>query len=310
MASNLYQAVYAQRGIALTFLASIIWSLNSLGTKFSTKTVSPWTLCFVNSLLYLPSLFFIQWESSHRYHLSDGLLILFTGVFDSLSLCFATLGLTYTAIGNACALIFSKPLLCVILAKLFLNESLVVYDIGLVVINFLGVVLIFKPPLLFGNTFTDVELLGSVAALVSAVCGAFVLLFIRKLVARDAYDPALLLLVKGIVGHVFYGFLIFTNITSQDHMKTPLDWSFVILTCLAAVVACTLTYLALKSEDASVVALVTTAEVVWSYLLQVVFTDDRLEPSVAVGAVLIMIAPVFLAVRGILSTQPENENEG
>ncbi|PIK44376.1 hypothetical protein BSL78_18770 [Apostichopus japonicus] len=312
MASNWFQAVYAQRGIALAFISSIIWAFNSLGSHISTQTVSTWTLCFVNSLLYLPSLFFIHWENSDRYRPSDGLLILLAGISDSASMWFASLGFSFTSIGNASAIIFSKPLFCLILSRIFLKEGLVLHDIGITVTNFIGVVLISKPRFVFGYYVTDVddlELWGSLAALMSAVSGACVFLCIRKLVEKNVYDPALVMVAKAVVGYVFYGLLMFLNINSHSHMKTASNWFCVISTCLAAVIACVLVYLALKCENASVVALVGTAEVALSYVLQVVFMEDKLEPTAIVGAFLIAITPVWSAIRGMHYVQIGEVNQ-
>ncbi|KAJ8047001.1 Solute carrier family 35 member G1 [Holothuria leucospilota] len=302
-ASHLCRSIYSQRGILFAFVGGILWSVNGLAANIITKTVGVWVIgyfCSICQLLLIP---FLQWDYAERYGVAEVSIIILSGLCDTIVLFLACYAYSLTTVGNTGALLYSKPLFCVILSRLVLQVKYSVYDVVILVCNLTGIALISKPPFLFASLTDDeiiTEFYGSMVAIGAAVTGAFQFIAIRKLVERDACDRFLLLLVKGIIGFFLCSMVLATNLSHGGHIKSIYDLLWLTLQCGSGLCSCLFVYAALQSQDASTVALVSTVEVLASFLLQVAFTDDSVDWMDIVGAFMITICPVWYAVKGIL----------
>lgn len=298
------QVVYNQRGVIFATLSSVMWAMNGLGAKIITKAVSPWIIAYACCLSYLLFIPWLKWENMTRYVMFDNIFMILAGLCDVISLYLATVAFSLTSVGNASAIIFSKPVFCALLSSFVLKEKFAACDCFIVIVNVIGVLLITNPFSICldnaGFRRDSYHVLGSISALGAAVSGSVAFISVRKLVYRDTYDPFLVLLAKCIIGFVTFSVVLSFEFTSRDHMQNPSDWGCLLAVCFTGVCACVLVYAALQTETASTVCAISTAQVVISYLLQVVFTDDVIDFISVLGAVLILSAPLWYAVQGIL----------
>lgn len=293
------EIAYVQRGVAFAALSGIMWAINGLVAKLITRVVSPWLIAFACSLSNLFFIPWMEWDMSKRYDVIDNVLIILAGLCDAFSLFLAINAYSLTSVGNASAIIFSRPVYCALLSRIYLQEKCAISDFFLLIGNFIGLILITKPVSIFvdDTELSSSDMIGSLAALGGALSGSVAFTSARKLVERELYDPFTVILVKSIIGFVLFGLALCIDLASRQHMHVRSDWLYLFTICFTGVCACVLGYVALKTEKSSTVCAISTIQVVVSYFLQAVFTDDDIDVMTAIGAVLILSAPVWYAVQ-------------
>ncbi|XP_071814828.1 solute carrier family 35 member G1-like [Apostichopus japonicus] len=292
-------------GIVFSFISALLWAFNGLASSIATKTYSTTFVAFVCSLSYIFAPFFIRWENTEHYNSVDTVIVIFVGTFEICSVYLSLLALSLAPLGNTIAIIFSKAILCVLLSTIFLNEDLFIIDILLILANIGGLIFIAKPHFIFGHDVDDDDesdhnLIGAVAALGAAISASFTFILVRKLVERDTYDPYVILLLKSIVGFGLFGLELSINSTPFMNIPSGYDWLQLVFVCTTGVGACATAYLALQTEGAGTVAVISTLQVGISYVLQVAFTDETVSLLSILGAVLILFAPFWYGIRETL----------
>lgn len=96
-------------------------------------------------------------------------------------------GLTHLPLPDAIALGYAKPLVMVILAAIFLGETIRVYRWTAVIVGFIGVSIISWPLLSIfdGDFWQSTQTLGVMACLASAILAAFAMILVRRLVMTE-----------------------------------------------------------------------------------------------------------------------------
>ncbi|MCP4315189.1 MAG: DMT family transporter [Hyphomicrobiales bacterium] len=96
-------------------------------------------------------------------------------------------GLTHLPLPDAIALGYAKPLVMVVLASIFLGETIRIYRWSAVIVGFFGVLIISWPLLSIfdGDFWQSTQTLGVMASLTSAVLAAFAMILVRRLVVTE-----------------------------------------------------------------------------------------------------------------------------
>ena len=97
------------------------------------------------------------------------------GIFSSLTMTTALASVTYMAVPDALCIVFSCPVVTIILSAIFLGDKLTVFKIIAGLQLLVGVILVCKPPFLFGSSDTigehDSYYLGVLLASISCLAG-------------------------------------------------------------------------------------------------------------------------------------------
>ncbi|MEM9755395.1 MAG: DMT family transporter [Pseudomonadota bacterium] len=178
------------RGIALKIASVCVFVSMAALVKATSGHVPPGEAVFFRSLFAIPVILaWLLW----RGELGTGLVTqnpmghLWRGLVGTtaMGLGFAALGLLplpeVTAIG------YAAPLLVVILAAMFLGETVRVYRLSMVGLGMGGVLIVLAPRLAIDPATADMaQTLGAVLTLMSALCAALAQVFVRKLVQTES----------------------------------------------------------------------------------------------------------------------------
>ncbi|KAJ8047002.1 Solute carrier family 35 member G1 [Holothuria leucospilota] len=304
---GLKQILYNQRGLYLALLSGVLFATQGLGTNLLTAAlISPWSICFYYNLCNVFAIPWVNWKASKTYSISDLALYFLAGAFDTGNFALALQAYSFTTIGNASAILLSKPLWCALLACMLLRETFSLLDAGLVILNLLGVLLISKPPLIF-ESFTGYhdsdEFWGAMFALWGAISGGFQFVTIRSLVDRGIFDYFLLFVVRCTFGFPIFAVIVCANLDNYMNFHQLSQWIFLAIICLSGLGASLATYAALNSRDAKTVALIATVQVVVAYTFQFLIIGSSIDLLTVVGAVLIILSPVVFIIKSVIVEQ-------
>jgi drug/metabolite transporter (DMT)-like permease len=177
-------------GIALKVASVVIFVAMASCIKAAGEGVPSGQIVFFRSLLAMvPVLAFLAARRQlHTAFRTDNLLSHFwRGLVGVSAMAFGFYSLTHLPLPDAIALGYAKPLIMVILAAVFLGETIRIYRWSAVIVGFIGVVIISWPLLsIFDDDFWgNTQTLGVLAALASAVLAGFAMVLVRRLVLTE-----------------------------------------------------------------------------------------------------------------------------
>lgn len=200
---------------------------------------------------------------------------------------FATL--SHLPLPDATALSFSAPLFVVALAALILGERIGPYRTGAVAVGFVGVLLVAQPHVL--ESADVVSRLGVMLGLTSAFFIALALTFLR----------ALSLTEKSLTT-VFY-FTVASSVLSALSLPwgfvwpTPTDGALLVLGGIMGGIGQLVLTQSYRFAEASSLAPLDYAQLVWAMILGALFFDEVPEPIVFAGVAIIVAAGLVILFR-------------
>ena len=178
------------KGIALKLASVTMFVTMSSLIKATAGHVPPGEAVFFRSFFALPVILGWLWL---RGDLATGLKVgSRMGHFWRGFVGTAAMGLMFTGLGilplpEVTAIGFAAPILTVIFAAMFLNESVGPVRLSAVALGLFGVLIVLSPRLtaFSGETVATAQAMGAVIVLMGAVCAALAQIYIRKLVATE-----------------------------------------------------------------------------------------------------------------------------
>lgn len=290
------------RGMICALISGLCYAFAGLSVTLSVQTVSPIVVSFVFFLCHVIGLPFINWGLDPIYSSKITVMILLSALLDVILTLASFYSYHFIEFGNANALLYSKTIFCGVLAWLFLGERFTRIDFVLLSIHFVGVIFVTKPSFIFEHGHGGYQIsnfLGCVLALSGSLASCLEFITVRYLVEKEAFDAALLFVIKCLIGIVLAGILSYFNLSTHQYIRTLRELGFVIFTCISGFVAYALNIIALRTEDAKTVAAIVSVEVIVAFFLQVSFTDQRTDLPSLTGATLITVALILFCVEGI-----------
>lgn len=217
----------------------------------------------------------------------------FRGFVGIVSMSFGFYGLVHLPLPEAIAIGYAMPLIAVMIAAVFLKETVGIYRWSAVLVGLVGVAIITWPRLtLFeqGGVGTA-EALGAAAVLVSATLGAIAMVLVRRLVQTEKTSTIV---------------LYFSLTASVFSLATlPLGWvplSNQALICLILAGFCGgIAQLLLTSSyryaDVSTIAPFEYTSIVLGMAIGYVLFDDVPTPTMLIGTSIVIAAGIFIIVR-------------
>jgi drug/metabolite transporter (DMT)-like permease len=194
-------------------------------------------------------------------------------------------GLPYVPLGEAVALAYSETLIVILLAPLILKERLTRRGAFAALIGFVGVLLVVRP----GGG--ESNWLGPLFLLLSALCGAFSIVQIKRIRATD--DSATTVLYFTAVGAVV------TGCTLVFNWRTPTVEALLTLAVLGcfATAGQVLMTMAFRRADAGVLAPYNYTSIVWASLFGYVVWGETIQALSLLGIALIVGSAIVVAIR-------------
>ncbi|KPP62137.1 hypothetical protein Z043_119690 [Scleropages formosus] len=176
-------------------------------------------------------------------------------------------------LADATVIFFSNPVFTSVLAWIFLKEKCTLWDFAFTLLTVTGVVLIARPPFLFGSDASSIEdytdhIKGTVAAFLGAIAAACTLVILRKMGKNVHYY--LSVWYYAVIGFIECIIILFVI----DKWTVPFcgwDRWLLMLIGFLGIVGQTFLTKAVQIEKAGPVALMRTLDVVLAFLLQFFF---------------------------------------
>ncbi|EAQ03920.1 Putative transporter, RarD family, DMT superfamily protein [Pseudooceanicola batsensis HTCC2597] len=284
------------RGIAFKLIAVMCFiTMQSLVKAVSTDVPAGESV-FFRSLFALPVI--IAWLAL-RGDLRTGLRVarpmdhVWRGFIGTCAMGAMFAGLAFLPLPEVTALTYAMPLLVVIFAAMFLNESVGIFRIGAVVLGLTGVLIVLAPRVTSfgGDTVKMMEAVGALIVLLGAVCGALAQIFIRKMVQTEE--------VSAIV------FWFSCTSTGMALLTVPFGWVvptpaqavMLVLTGLVGGLGQIFLTSSYRFADASLVAPFDYASMLFAILIGYFVFAEVPTSQMLLGAALIIIAGIIIILR-------------
>ena len=249
--------------------------------------------------------------------------LLTRSLFGGISVTLIIISLSYLPLADTGVIVATAPTFTSLLGWLVLREKLSISDLIILPLTFIGVVFILRPPFLFGNAVTSEDsisttnrMIGCSLAAIAALSQAGIYVSVRKL---RHLNYAFLSMFYGIAsGPLLVGICLSVHGYSQS--LPPCDYvSKLTLVGIAmtAIVGQCLQTLAAKFVTAGVVSLTRSAEVLFSFVWQLLLLSDAIDQSISIfsiyGCLFVLTAVCILSLRPMLvhflKTKTTNSNE-
>ncbi|XP_062832243.1 solute carrier family 35 member G1 [Anolis carolinensis] len=218
--------------------------------------------------------------------------LFFRGLFGSSAMILLYYAIQVMPLADAIVITFSSPVFTSLFAWIFLKEKYSLWDLLFTLFTITGVILIARPPFLFGSKVLGIEgeytdhLRGSIAALASAVAMASTFVILRKVGKSVHYF--LSIWYYAVIGLIVCLIALF----AMDVWALPncgIERLLLILIGLLGLAGQIFITKALQIENAGPVAIMKTMDVVFAFILQMLFLD-QLPTWWTVGGALCVIA--------------------
>uniref|UniRef100_UPI0037E748F5 solute carrier family 35 member G1 n=1 Tax=Semicossyphus pulcher TaxID=241346 RepID=UPI0037E748F5 len=195
-------------------------------------------------------------------------------------------------LADATVIMFSNPVFTSLLAWIFLKERCTIWDCVFTVFTLTGVILIARPPFIFGENLHGIEgnysshIKGTIAAFAGAIGAAFTYVVLRKIGKSVHY-------YLSVWYYAVIGFLeCIITVSVLGEWKIPFcgrDRWMLMLIAVLGIAGQTFLTKALQIEKAGPVALMRTFDVVLAFIFQFIFFN-RVPTLLSLGGALCVVA--------------------
>ncbi|NXW75769.1 S35G1 protein, partial [Hirundo rustica] len=280
-------------GLFYTILSAFLFSVASLFLKkiedVHAVEVSAFR-CVFQMAFVLPGL--IYFKTGFLGPKGKRIFLFFRGFLGSTAMVLLYYAYQVMPLADATVITFTSPVFTSLLAWIFLKEKYSPWDLLFTLFAITGVILIARPPFLFGSRVTGIEgsysdhLKGTIAALASTLSAASTIVILRKVGKSVHYFLSIwYYAVIGLIGCVIALFVL-------NEWRLPYcgrDRVFLILIGLLGLGGQTFLTKALQIEKAGPVAIMRTMDVVFAFILQTLFLN-HLPTWWTVGGALCVVA--------------------
>ncbi|KAG7158658.1 solute carrier family 35 member G1-like isoform X1 [Homarus americanus] len=291
-------------GLFMAVLSSLFFSLCSLLVKILSD-VSPMELAvsrFVGILL--PTLPLLVRTGESPFPRGFRLMLVMRGLVGATSLMSQFYAFRHMPLADASVIVFSVPVFVAVFARVFLGEPFGLFHGGVIMLTITGVVLIARPPVLFGSlsdAYTADNWWGAAAAIGGTVVAANVYVILRVLKGLHfsviMTNFAVVALILTPVVSWLRGDLCVPRCGSERYLILVIGaFSFsgqILLTK------------ALQLEQAGPVSIARTADVVFAFIWQAIFFQELPDRLSLTGALLVVSSVFLTGLRKWVLSLPE-----
>ncbi|XP_003409051.1 solute carrier family 35 member G1 [Loxodonta africana] len=288
-------------GLFYTLLSAFLFSVGSLFVKkvqdVHAVEISAFR-CVFQMLVVIPCL--IYRKTGFIGPKGQRIFLFLRGVIGSVAMILIYYAFQTTSLADATVITFSSPVFTSLFAWIFLKEKYSLWDAFFTLFTITGVILIVRPPFLFGvNTGRmeegySVHLKGTFAAIGHAVFAALTLVILRKMgKSVDYFLSIWYYVILGLVECVIVLFIL-------GEWSLPycgLDRLFLILIGLFGLGGQVFLTKAVQIEKAGLVAIMRTMDVVFAFVFQIIFFNDVPTWWTVGGALCVVASSTGAAIR-------------
>jgi drug/metabolite transporter (DMT)-like permease len=275
-------------------LSSVFFSLMAAGVKWCGDRYPVGELIFFRSAFALVPILYLTWAAGGItvLHTNNPKSHVMRAVSGAISMGCGFTALTLLPLADATVLSFAAPVITTAMAAVALAERVGIYRWSAVVVGFIGVIVATLPHMNLGaGDWRHVVSLGAALALLGAFTTAWTMISIRRLSATETS-----------LSIAFY-FMVMTTIGSG--LTLPFAWitptwfdaAILIGAGLTGGMGQVLMTASYRYAGASTLAPFDYVAIIWALILGAVLFDQIPEPSVLLGAGIIVAAGLFIIYR-------------
>lgn len=223
-----------------------------------------------------------------------------SGISLSVNFVFFVLSITHINVADTTTILYTSLISVGILSWMILREPLRPFDFLFALLAFIGVVFVARPPFIFGSDDSGEEisdnstLLGILFALIAAFSISFQYILIRKQSLLGIHTLFSMFFNSTVVVIVS----VIAAVIVNDWTKPTLqDCLYIFLTGFGNLLGQTALYFALKDVSATVVTIMLTLEIVFSFLFQFLILGVSAVWSSYVGAAFVIGACIGVTIK-------------
>uniref|UniRef100_A0A3Q1FD57 Solute carrier family 35 member G1 n=1 Tax=Acanthochromis polyacanthus TaxID=80966 RepID=A0A3Q1FD57_9TELE len=297
LSSSLLSFVIPQPSIPRSFSPSVPFSSDFL---FITSSIRPSSHPSVQSSIHPSSSYLCSSRTGFLGPRDKRVFLVLRGFIGSNAMILLFYAVQQMPLADATVIMFSNPVFTSLLAWVFLKEKCTIWDCVFTVFTLTGVILIARPPFLFGERVRGIEgnytnhIKGTIAAFAGAIAAACTFVVLRKMGKSVHYYLSVwYYAVIGLVESVI-------TVSVLGEWKIPScgrdRWMLILIALLGVVGQIFLTK-ALQIEKAAPVALMRTVDVVLAFIFQFIFFNRAPTLWSLGGALCIVASTSGIALR-------------
>ncbi|XP_057593356.1 solute carrier family 35 member G1 [Hippopotamus amphibius kiboko] len=288
-------------GLFYTLLSAFLFSVGSLFVKkvqdIHAVEISAFR-CLFQLLIIIPCL--IYRKTGFIGPKGQRIFLVSRGILGSSAMILLYYAYQSTSLADATVISFSCPVFTSIIACIFLKEKCSLWDALFTSFTITGVILIVRPPFLFGSEVVETDkdyslhLKGAFAALAHAVFAAVTLVILRKIGTSVDYMLSIwYYVVAGLIECIIALFIL----GQWSLPRCGMDRLFLILIGLFGLGGQVFLAKAIQIEKAGLVALMKTMDVVFAFMFQIIFFHDVPSWWTVGGSLCVVASSIGAAIR-------------
>ncbi|XP_022215966.2 solute carrier family 35 member G1 [Drosophila obscura] len=301
-------------GIILATLSSLFFSLCSVIVK-GLVDVNPMELAafrFVGVLL--PTIPILIYTRQPVFPEGKRVILLMRCFMGTTGLMLSFYAFRHMPLADASVIIFSTPVFVAIFARAFLKEPCTMFNVITINITLVGVVLITRPPFVFGDTSPPqdgtqltgrpYDIWGPVAAFSSTLFGANVYILLRAL--KNLHFSVIMTNFGATA--LVYTLIVSASIGAVCWPSCGRDrWLVVVLGVFSFLGQILLT-LSLQIEQAGPVAIARCVDIVFAFIWQIIFFGETPNGYSLFGALMVISSVILTALKKWAMTLPRESS--
>ena len=233
-------------------------------------------------------------------------------------ICFvlAYYSLEYIAFSDAQSIIFASPALTTLLGCILLNESCGIVQVITMIITFIGVLFVCRPAVIFGekgleDQFTsDERMIGIILSVFCCLTLSYTYIGMRKLqrtstAAQNAGYSLFCIFAGSLVLNIF-------SFSTQTVIRTPFGirgWVLILINGVCGIIGQASQCLALKIEEAGLVAIMRSFDIVMAFMYQALFLPKQpIHWTSILGSVLICSGCFIVSIKKYFESRRNRNN--
>ena len=222
--------------------------------------------------------------------------------------------LKFVSLSDSSSIVFSAPVFVSIFACIILHEPCGVFQITNVFFTLVGVILISHPSFIFGGTGEDANftagdrLIGAILAFLSCLTMAYTFVSMRRLQKTPTTSVIAFFSTFCVVcGGVTVIIMHFAVPSYEVRTLSSDDWIFLVINGLCGVFGQLFLVTALKIEEAGLVSLVRTFDIVMSFIYQVFCLHQSAPLLSIIGAAIVFCGCVACGLKKFFASKAREE---
>ena len=279
-------------------LTTILWSVVGPFMKIIYKSIDPYPLAFIRFLIAF--LFILPIFLKTKAHFKISKLLIFAVLVSIGNIFFFYLGILTTTAIMSTMIYAAVPLIVLVLANLFIKETITQIKLFGFLIGFIGIIFIVLLPVLEKGNIIIGDLRGNLLVFAATVCWSFYTIASRYLITSKNYSPVTLSTATFAGCMIFFGILtfIFPHRSILKAIQQPLNLGLILYISTVATVFTFLLYQwAIKYSSAGTASLGNYLQPVFTIFFSMMLIGENVTLSFIFGALLVFLGLILVSSK-------------